>query len=89
MILKPVVIISKIALKLKATRFDKLSRHARGASTMIVAMYHPCSQPISNAFYSKFTTLLELFATFLSPTIITGDINVHLEKPDDVDSRKL
>ena len=24
-----------------------------------------------------------------SPTIIIGDINVHLEKPDDVDSRKL
>ena len=55
---------------------------------MIVAVYRSLSQPMSTAFYNEFTTLLELLAIYSSPTI-TGDITVHLEKPDDVDSRKL
>ena len=69
-------------------RFDARGRfNARGASTMIVAVCRPGSQPTSNTFYSEFTKILELFVACSSPTIMTSDINVHLEKPDDVDSR--
>lgn len=32
-------------------------------------------------------TLLKLFATYSLPTIVTSDINVHRERPDDVDSK--
>ena len=50
---------------------------------IVIALYRPGSAPLDQLFFREFTTLLEVVATYNSEIIISGDINVHLEDPDD------
>jgi len=54
-----------------------------GASCVIAVVYHPGSDDVTPAFYSEFAKLLEYLASFASPFVIAGDLNVHFERPND------
>ena len=45
--------------------------------------------PPSSTFLNEFTRLLEILATFQLPVKLTGDLNIHLQKRDDVESVRL
>jgi len=51
---------------------------------IILSVYRPGSKPLTDEFYSEFTTLLESLATYRCPVIILGDLNIHLERCNDV-----
>ena len=53
----------------------------------VVAIYRPGSAHLDQVFFQEFTLLLESIATFNSKVIIVGDLNVHLENPDDIHAK--
>lgn len=55
-------------------------------SFIIVAVYRPGSKPATKKFFSDFTSLLEIIATFSSPVFIVGDFNIRLDRPDDTNA---
>ena len=58
-------------------------------SSLLVVIYRPGSQPITPKFFDDLTTLLESLCLLSLPIIITGDLNVHIERPDDADPGRL
>ena len=42
---------------------------------------------LSNLFFDEFASFLEWLSSFSLPIIITGDLNVHLKRVDDMPSR--
>ena len=83
---KPGIIIAKLNMKLNAMTLEFLCCHITvdGASFILVDIYRPGSVPPSSALFNEFTGLLEILATFQLPVTITGDLNIHLQKQDDV-----
>jgi len=51
---------------------------------IILSVYRPGSKPLTDEFYKEFTTLLESLATYRCPVIILGDLNIHLERCNEV-----
>lgn len=49
----------------------------------VLSIYRPGSHAVTNEFFNDFTVLMEALATFTCPILILGDINIHLERPDD------
>jgi len=49
----------------------------------VLSIYRPGSHAVTNEFINDFTVLMEALATFTCPIFILGDINIHLERPDD------
>ena len=49
----------------------------------VLSIYRPGSHAVTNEFFNDFTVLMEALATFTCPIFILGDINIHLERPDD------
>jgi len=48
-----------------------------------LSLYRPGSKPVTAAFFTEFTALLESLATFRSPILLLGDLNIHLERTSD------
>ena len=40
-------------------------------------------------FYDELSSMLELLVLYSCPIVITGDLNIHLDDPDDVNTAKL
>lgn len=78
---KPGIAIAKLETRLKPTTFEYLCCKVSAGcmSFIVVAVYRPGSQHITDAFFHKFTTLLESLAAFNCKTVVAGDLNVHLE----------
>jgi len=55
---------------------------SNGASCITV-LYRPGSATITQLFYDEFESLLEVLSTMSTPCVITGDLNVRLDRPDD------
>jgi len=55
----------------------------------VLSMYRPGSHAVTNEFFTEFCKLLEALATFRCPVVILGDINIHLQRPDDAHSVEL
>ena len=75
----------KIALIPHQTSFEFVcvSLSTRSGPITIIAVYRPGSAPLDQLFFREFMALLEVVATYNSEVIISGDINVYLEHPDD------
>lgn len=59
-----------------------------GVSRVILLIYRPGSAAICSTFFDEFSDIMDYAATLEVPLIVTGDINIHLERPDDPDSRR-
>ena len=55
----------------------------------VLSIYRPGSHAVTSEFFTELCILLEALATFRCPVIILGDINIHLQRPDDVHSVEL
>ena len=60
-----------------------------GASSITIAIYWPGVLAVTSSFYTEASLLFDLFATYSLSVIITGDVDIHFEKPDDSDIMKL
>ena len=62
----------------------RLTASGSGSDVVIVSLYRPGSKPLTAEFFSDFTSLLEALATFRCKLVLMGDVNIHLERTDDV-----
>lgn len=87
---KPGINIAKNDTKLDLTMFEHLCCRVGGGLTpfLLVVIYRPGSQHVTNQFFKEFAIILESLATFKSLIIVAGDVNIDLERPSDVDSQK-
>lgn len=49
----------------------------------VIGVYRPGSKPATKLFFTEFTSLLEIIATFNFPFFIIGDFNIRLDRPED------
>ena len=62
---------------------------SRDASCTVLLIYRPGSMAVSDALFTDLSLLLDDLATLVEPVYITGDLNIRLDRPDDVNTRKL
>ena len=63
--------------------------HRSGFNAVVIVIYRPGSQVITQSFFDDFNNLLESISTFSTSLIILGDLNVHVDDPSNVHGRKL
>ena len=56
------------------------------SSCLIVVIYRPGSSAVTSAFFTELTGILDRLSTFTDPLVITGDMNIHLERTSDPDT---
>jgi len=56
---------------------------SKGTPAIILTIYRPGSLPPTAAFFSEFTTMLERLAFMSGVVVITGDINIRLDRATD------
>ena len=56
---------------------------SQSLSCIVAVVYRPGSVAASTEFFADFTDVLGRLVTFAEPIYIVGDINIHLERPDD------
>jgi Reverse transcriptase (RNA-dependent DNA polymerase) len=61
----------------------------RSQSSIVAVVYRPGSAAVTTAFFSEMSDVIDRLSTFAEPTYLVGDVNVHLERPDDPASRQL
>ena len=54
----------------------------------MLLLYRPGSAAISAAFFEELSSILDQLATPDAPLIVAGDVNIHLERPDEPYSRR-
>ena len=59
----------------------------RGPVTLLT-VYRPGSSDPTTAFFSELATMLEQFALYNTQLMLVGDLNIHLQDPNDPDTRK-
>jgi len=55
----------------------------------LVVIYRPGGDAVTSQFYTELTAVLEQFANYSCPVIMTSDRNIHLDVVDDRDMRQL
>jgi exonuclease III len=56
---------------------------------LVIVIYSPGSENITNSFFDNFADLLERVAEYASPLLIVGDLNVHLGDATDFSSSSI
>ena len=64
-----------------------MTKQMYGFNTLVVVVYRPGSETVTDAFFVSLTDLLERTVTYKSIWIV-GDINLHLDLADDVHTVK-
>jgi hypothetical protein len=78
-------------LPLRPTTFELLICHITAAASKIilVVVYRPSTQPISETFFDQLTTLLEAVTSYHTTVIVTGDFNIHVNNASDAAAHRL
>ena len=53
--------------------------HAARRTALVVVLYRPGSDVVSNVFFDELEDILELTSTYVCPIIMMGDLNLHLD----------
>ena len=69
----------------KYTSFEYVCVYISGSTLtiLIIVLYRPGSEAISDLFFSEFSDLLEHSATYAASLVIAGDVNIHLDDSTD------
>jgi len=62
---------------------------ARLFSCVIITIYRPGSETVSPTFFDDLSETLDHFASYNEQIYVVGDLNVRLDRKDDVNSRRL
>ena len=60
--------------------------HSSDLNLLAIVVYRRGSTAVSCAFFDEFDNVLECTATFASPIVILGDINIHLDAVTDLNT---
>jgi len=60
---------------------------AKSSSCVMLLLYQPGSVAATTEFFSDMPDVLDRLATFTDPFIVTGDVNVRLDRTDDPSAR--
>ena len=78
-----------LSLSVAPTTFElvcvRVSR--KSTSSNILLVYR--TGPISNLFFEELSNVLDIVRSFNVPLIVAGDMNIHIERQDSCDTRKL
>jgi len=55
---------------------------------LLVVVYRPGSVAITSTFFSEFADFHAVLTKFLCKLLLLGDINIHLDKPNNVNTKK-
>ena len=50
---------------------------------MVLPIYRPGLVPVSSVFFDELSAIPEALATSSDPLIVTGDVNIRIDRPDD------
>ena len=91
MVAKPGVRLSSVALGACPTSFEvTAARVTVGVKPYtVVVIYRPGSDDVTQTFFDELSDLLDRVVITNDELFIVGDLNVHLERPDDVDAQRL
>jgi len=56
------------------------------SSAIIAVLYRPGSADVTANFFAEFTDFLDRLLTFSDPVMLTGDVNIHVERASDPDT---
>ena len=84
----PGVSLSKVDLGVKPSTFELLCiRVVSGALSFIAAaIYRPGSTAITTTFFVELSDVLDRLATFVELVLVTGDVNIRLERSTDAET---
>src|SRR6218665_1449252 len=77
--------LSKISAPFELVTFEHLLARVTvaGSSFVFAVVYRPGSATVTAAFFDEFRILLEHLSSFATPYVITGDLNIRFDRPDD------
>ena len=56
---------------------------SKGSSLVILLLYRPGSTAAKQEFFNELSSMLESLAVLTDPVVVTGDINIRLDRPSD------
>ena len=85
MVASSAVRLSKISAQFEPMTFEHLIAKATvaGSSFIFVVIYRPGSAAVTAAFFDEFRLLLEFLSSFAMSYVITGDVNIRFDHPED------
>src|SRR6218665_3269023 len=85
MVASSAVRLSKISAPFEPMTFEHLIARVTvaGSSFIFVVIYRPGSPAVIAAFFDEFRLLLEFLSSFAMPYVITGDVNIRFDRPED------
>ena len=77
--------LAKVSSPLETTTFEHLivKVSARDISTIVVLVYRPGSQNITQQFFTELSQLFAHLSSSPTPFVVTGDLNIRLDRPTD------
>ena len=74
----------RVACRLSST-FEHLCARitSREASCVVLLVYRSGSQVVSPQFFTELTKILQHVSTLALPVVLTGNVNIRLDRPDD------
>lgn len=85
---RPGAIVAKVESKLKSKSLEHLCCPVGSgcASLIITAIYRPGLQGVRDLFFTELSVLFKMLSTLNCGILVTGDFNIHLERPSNMDS---
>jgi len=62
----------------------RMTTATSSSSCVVLLVYRPGSEAVTPAFFDEFADALDRVATFVDPVYVAGDLNVRLDRFDDV-----
>ena len=77
--------VTVLPLVMSPSTFEHLCARitSRGASCVVLLVHRPGSQAVPPQFFTELTKILEHLSTLALPVVLTGYVNIHLDRPDD------
>jgi len=81
--------LSVISINASPSTFEHLCfrAHHGPSSNVILLIYR--TGPLSSLFFDELAAVLDYTATLSSPIFVTGDLNIHVERTNDIHAKKL
>ena len=74
---------SSLSLKSDITSFEALSVKLTLASSSLIVLLIYRTGAVTTLFFEELSRVLEVLATETSPILLAGDLNIHVERPND------
>ena len=85
----PGIRLTALDLGVKPTTFELLTVRVVSASASCVVVVVYRTGPVTSTFFVELADVMDRIATTADPLYVVGDVNIHLERTDDLHTRQL